>query len=175
MYLISLQKIVFFQQRKDIIIYIKELIKIVIGILLHVFYTSKKRKIFIIGLSRTGTTSMTKAFKELNYKSFHYPSVVFYGDKPICLKSDSLIRYDVFSDISVLPFIEIYKKKFPNSLFILTERKKEDWLNSLSKKPNLNDNINRNSGKIGFENIFMALPNTMKKFIRIVMMNFIKM
>ena len=91
---------------------------------------------------------MTKAFKELNYKSFHYPSVVFfYGDKPICLKSDSLIRYDVFSDISVLPFIEIYKKKFPNSLFILTERKKEDWLNSLSKKPNLNDNINRNSWK----------------------------
>ena len=38
-------------------------------------------------------------------------------------------------------------KKFPNALFILTKRDKNDWLNALSKKPNLNDDVNRNSWK----------------------------
>lgn len=80
----------------------------------------KVKKIFGIGLSRTGTKSLANAFRLLGYKYLHYP------------KS----RQELFSlngilgacDIPVVRFYKELDKHFPESKFIYTIRDKESWL-----------------------------------------------
>ncbi len=80
-------------------------------------------KIFGIGLSRTGSLSLTAAFKYLNYNFLHNPhySILFKGN------------YDGACDSSVVRFYKELDKKFPNSKFIYTIREKEKWIASVDK------------------------------------------
>ena len=99
-----------------------------------------KKKIFVIGLNKTGTTSMAAVLKSLGYKLGHQaPAELLLYD---WAKRDfrSLIRYcrsaDAFQDI---PFSLDYAyvaldNAFPGSRFILTVRDSaEQWLRSLSR------------------------------------------
>ena len=87
-------------------------------------------KIFGIGLSRTGTTSLTKALGFLGYKIIHAP-------RPHFLPG----LYDVIKEVdgaTDLPIAFQYKeldKLFPNSKFILTTRSLESWLRSCWEYP----------------------------------------
>lgn len=79
-------------------------------------------KIFGIGLSRTGTSSITKALQMLGYKAIHYPKLT---------EIFNLIkRYDAMTDTTVCVSFEELDKLYPNSKFILTTRNIEDWLKS---------------------------------------------
>ena len=83
-------------------------------------------KIFCIGLSRSGTTSLHNTLVQLglNSKHFHFE---LYTENNFNAIEDA----DAFSDS---PIPKIYKKldrKFPNSKFILTIRNKEHWLDSM--------------------------------------------
>ncbi len=93
------------------------------------------KKIFCIGLSRTGTKSLTVALYILGYNIIHYPSDeqtlkdLIEGNYNFSVLKD----YDGISDITVSSYFAQLHKLFPNSKFILTVRNKEDWLRSFQK------------------------------------------
>ncbi|MBW2992555.1 hypothetical protein KY345_05030 [Candidatus Woesearchaeota archaeon] len=103
----------------------------------------KKQKVFGIGLSKTGTTSLTDALKMLGYSAKHFPMGMFrYNNrkKGIVLNPLYVRKYSAFghrqialTDICVSRFYKELDKKFPNSKFILTMRDKESWLKSCEK------------------------------------------
>lgn len=81
-----------------------------------------KKRIFAIGLSRTGTRSLTQALKELGYRAYHYPPL------PELLKY--VDRYEALTDITISLVYKFLDKRYPNSKFILTIRDMESWLES---------------------------------------------
>lgn len=80
-----------------------------------------KRKVFCLGFTKTGKTSLDQALRRLGYTVKHYP-------KPDVVMEEAE-RYDALSDITVIPYMERLDKAYPDALFILTVRKLEDWLN----------------------------------------------
>lgn len=79
-------------------------------------------KIFGIGLSRTGTLSLTNALKRLGYKTIHYPNLKhFYYLVEI---------YDAITDTPVCINYVALDEMYPNSKFILTTRDLTEWLSS---------------------------------------------
>jgi hypothetical protein len=92
-------------------------------------------KIFCIGLSRTGTKSLTVALYILGYNIIHYPSDKATFDELSSgnLSFSVLKDYDGISDITVSPYYAQLDKLFPNSKFILTMRDKEAWLTSFER------------------------------------------
>lgn len=80
-------------------------------------------KIFGIGLSRTGTTSLAYALEEVGFDVLHYPN-------------ENLLfspNNDGACDIPVAAHYKELDRKFPNSKFIYTIREQDDWLNSVEK------------------------------------------
>jgi 3'(2'), 5'-bisphosphate nucleotidase len=92
-------------------------------------------KIFCIGLSKTGTTSLARALEILGYKTRDYIGVTRYiaGD----LSSINLQEIDAneaFTDTPIPSFYKQLDEKYPNSKFILTTRNMDDWLRSCKKQ-----------------------------------------
>ena len=76
-------------------------------------------KIFGIGLSRTGTTSLTLALSELGLHAYHFPR----GREVI----DSV---DAATDTPVAAWYQDLDAAYPDSKFILTLRHRPEWLDS---------------------------------------------
>ncbi len=78
------------------------------------------RKIFVIGLPRTGTTSVCAAFLKLGYNVAHtaYTDAVF-------------DRADVVGDTPVFHEFETLDQCFPGSKFIYLSREERSWLPSI--------------------------------------------
>lgn len=72
-----------------------------------------------LGLSRTGTTSLSQALEKLGYPTIHYP-----------YKIEDLEGYRAASDIPILLWLEAIDRKYPNSKFVWTERDIGSWLAS---------------------------------------------
>ena len=81
-------------------------------------------KIFGIGLSKTGTNSLTEALNSAGYNIAHYPPPDMYD----VLATNKL---DGCTDIPTALRYKILDKKFPDSKFILTIRDKDTWLKSV--------------------------------------------
>jgi hypothetical protein len=81
-------------------------------------------KIFGIGLSGTGTKSLTQALGILGFKAKQYPE-----------KLSDFNKYDALADIPVSCRYQKLDMMFPSSKFILTIRDLESWLDSRSRKP----------------------------------------
>lgn len=98
-------------------------------------------KIFGIGLSRTGTKSLTSALEILGFKISHYPcDKKTYKELTTGQYNLSILKkYDGMTDITASPFFPHLDSLFPGSKFILTLREKEAWLKSMqsyySSKP----------------------------------------
>ena len=124
----------------------------------------KDRKVFNIGFHKTGTTSLTQFMREHGFKVLHSVSYSMAklelgmqgsgeeGDGT-CVDIDSLIadgpldalvrNFDYFSDN---PWPLLYKRldrAYPDSLFILTRRKVDGWVNSLVKYSNAENTLMR--------------------------------
>lgn len=86
-------------------------------------------KIFCIGLSKTGTSSLHQALNMLGYRSVHWriPATGKLIDR-----SDYFL-FDAFSDTSVCYNFEYLYYAFPNARFIYTERPVESWSRSFLK------------------------------------------
>ena len=84
-------------------------------------------KIFGIGLSRTGTSSLNKALKILGYHSIHW----FNPHTNTLIEDQDYLLFDGFTDISVSYHFEKLYKTFPNARFIYTSRNMESWLRSI--------------------------------------------
>jgi len=113
-------------------------------------------KIFGIGLSRTGTTSLSAALEMLGFKSKHYPDFImdnsslitrlkarFNGNvwpifknvtwgsrNRLVLKKDEIGAWDALSDTPVARFFKDLDRYYPGSKFIYTIRDMDDWLKS---------------------------------------------
>ncbi|MEM8525746.1 MAG: sulfotransferase family protein [Bacteroidota bacterium] len=97
-------------------------------------------KIFCIGLSRTGTSSLTDALDILGFNAFHFPHILHaLGQIYIRRK---FYQYDALSDTPVTLNYKKLDRKFPNSKFILTTREKENWLKSCSNYPAFQKTVN---------------------------------
>jgi hypothetical protein len=90
-------------------------------------------KIFGIGLSKTGTSSLQKALLDLGLRSSHCPidartyEQLVLGDYNL----DVIHQNDALLDITAAPFYPQYDKLFPGSKFILTIRNLSHWLTSI--------------------------------------------
>ena len=87
-------------------------------------------KIFCIGLSKTGTTSLMAALEMLGYASahWHYTRNVFrYTTKGIKVRFDKFTDHDAFGDTPIARIYPELDKKFANSKFILTVRDIDQW------------------------------------------------
>lgn len=119
-----------------------------------------KEKVFCIGLSRTGTTSLCEALKTLGYKTLHFPLNLFVHPEIISeelsfkphrklgpywawrrkkelellnasSKKGILNDYDAFGDLPIPFYYKALDEKFPGSKFIYTYRDEKKWLNSM--------------------------------------------
>ena len=84
-------------------------------------------KIFCIGLSRTGTTSLHRILLDLGLRSVHFCDFLN-GDKPDFNKCR---EFDALGDTPVPLLYEELDFRFPDSKFIITIRQKPKWLKSM--------------------------------------------
>jgi len=91
-------------------------------------------KVFGIGLSRTGTTSLTEALRLLGYKSVHCPlSLVAFNGNGLVLSTRIVGRFDAFTDSPVARMYRELDEAFPHLRFILTIRPLDKWMDSLRR------------------------------------------
>lgn len=90
-------------------------------------------KVFGIGLSKTGTTSLTKALNILGIRSIHFPhdEVTLRELQRGEYRLSILREYQGVSDTPVAPFFAQLDRAWPGSRFILTVRDKASWLRSV--------------------------------------------
>jgi len=94
-------------------------------------------KIFGIGLSKTGTTSLYAALQRLGYRAATYqhlrgahPSGWFNGDFSV----DYLTGWDAITDLPIGTYFPDLDRRYPGSKFILTCREIESWLASAERQ-----------------------------------------
>jgi Sulfotransferase domain len=94
-------------------------------------------RVFGIGLSRTGTTSLTRALRILGYRSLHYPDdertreeILAFLSTGDPLRLSILERFDAVTDTPICATFEALDPAYPGSTFILTTREKHAWLDS---------------------------------------------
>lgn len=78
-------------------------------------------KVWGIGLSKTGTSSLTEALQILGLKSRHYPTTLSH-----------FLDYDACTDVPVIPLYKSLDAVYPGSKFILTNRNFDSWMRSTS-------------------------------------------
>jgi 3'-phosphoadenosine 5'-phosphosulfate (PAPS) 3'-phosphatase len=96
---------------------------------------SRQPKVFGIGLSKTGTTSLARALEILGYRTRDFLGVTRYlrGD----LSSVDLTQIDAHEAFTDTPIPSFYREldvAYPGSKFILTVRDREGWLRSCKKQ-----------------------------------------
>lgn len=92
-------------------------------------------KIFGLGLSKTGTSSLEEALNILGFPTIHYPfDLATYNElRRGEYKLSILQQYRGIVDIPVAPYYAQLDKAYPGSKFILTVRNIESWLKSAEK------------------------------------------
>jgi hypothetical protein len=95
-------------------------------------------RIFGIGLSRTGSKSLTKALTILGYRAIHFPTdpvtrseySQFFDHPSNLLRLNVLDQYDAVLDNPISRVYRQLDQAYPGSKFILTIRDKQSWLRS---------------------------------------------
>lgn len=96
---------------------------------------SEQTRIFGIGLSRTGTVSLTRALTQLGIEALHYPNdpvtqeELRHGNYVLSI----LGEVQALLDIPVAPYYAQFDALYPEAKFILTTRPEESWLVSVEK------------------------------------------
>ena len=92
-------------------------------------------KIFGIGLSKTGTTSLARALEMLGYRTIDNPGVVHYTPADLSSIDPELMEAnEAFTDTPIPSFYRELDVKYPDSKFILTVRDTDGWLKSCKKQ-----------------------------------------
>jgi hypothetical protein len=93
------------------------------------------RKVFGVGFSKTGTSSLAKALSALGYKTVHNPTddatmlSLLAGD----MQCVAIQKHDAICDIMFCRHFRELDRLYPGSTFILTERDIEAWHTSCSR------------------------------------------
>lgn len=88
----------------------------------------KFNKIFGIGLSRTGTSSLTYALRSLGFNIIHHPRPSFLPEMKQVIDD-----YDGATDSPIAYQFKALDILYPNSLFIYTHRQLNSWLASCER------------------------------------------
>ena len=110
--------------------------------------TKNKPKVFGLGLSRTGTRSLSAALHVLGFDTVHYPTdeatlaTLIRGDA----RFPQLEHFDGLTDITVSPYFEDLDRNYPGSKFVLTVRDEEGWLRSCKNHWTGRDAFERGEG-----------------------------
>lgn len=92
-------------------------------------------KIFGIGLSKTGTTSLASALEMLGYRTKDYPGLTTYAPGDLSsVDPDILERHEALTDTPIPSFYRELDQRFPGAKFILTVRDMDGWLLSCKKQ-----------------------------------------
>ena len=101
---------------------------------------------FVIGLPKTGTTSLHIAFKLLGLRSFHwggsraYHAVLQSQQEGERLLHDVGERFDAYSDVETLSVrFDLADLQYPGSRFIFTVRDVDDWIASRRRHAERNE------------------------------------
>lgn len=87
------------------------------------------QKVFGVGLSKTGTTSLHAALERLGLRSLHNPeSMLRVEDGELRFSPALAAEYDSLSDLPIAAFYRELDRAFPGSRFVLTTRSEEPWL-----------------------------------------------
>lgn len=91
-----------------------------------------EQKVFGLGLSKTGTSSLTEALNLLGVPSVHYPhdGRTLEELRAGRFRLSILEEFQGVTDIPVAPFYAQLDTAFPGSKFVLTVRKRWAWLRS---------------------------------------------
>jgi hypothetical protein len=129
-------------QPKDALLILEKLLTIKSPAILSAFEMAKKMleikqgavidfepKVFCIGLSKTGTTSLSAALGLLGYSSAHWDNKV----TGAILSERDFFLFDALSDISISYHFEYLFHAYPNAKFIYTQRPVEEWKQSFLK------------------------------------------
>lgn len=107
---------------------------------------SSQSKIFGIGLSKTATTSLSKALDILGYSTRDYIGVSNYiaGDLAASIDLDIIEKNNAFTDTPLPSFYKELDERYPGAKFILTTRELQAWLKSCKKQftPKLAEKVN---------------------------------
>lgn len=92
-------------------------------------------KVFGIGLSKTGTTSLANALELLGYRTKDYMGVSNYvrGDLS-SIDLSTIDRHDALTDTPIPSFYRELDARYPGSKFVLTVRERAAWLKSCRKQ-----------------------------------------
>ncbi len=90
-------------------------------------------RVFGVGLSRTGTTSLAAALRSLDYHTTHYKLSVLCRapDGALALNLWKVAQFDALTSIPIVRFYPELDQAFPGSKFILTTRDAESWAASM--------------------------------------------
>lgn len=92
-------------------------------------------KVFGIGLSKTGTTSLAKALEILGYSTKDCLGVNSYSSGDLSsIDQQVLDSYDALTDTPIPSFYRELYQKYPDAKFILTVRDMDGWLKSCRKQ-----------------------------------------
>ena len=89
----------------------------------------ERPRVFGVGLSKTGTTSVAEALRVLGYSVIHYPRPEF----TMTGRFGVLHDYDAAFDTSVSVVFQHLDRVYPGSKFVLTVREPEGWIKSLER------------------------------------------
>ena len=89
-------------------------------------------RVFGVGLSRTGTTSLNAALVHLGYRARHFPSLSRLPG-PIRIRRREYARYDAFTDLPPAFLFRELDARFPGAKFVLTVRDEDAWLASCAR------------------------------------------
>lgn len=90
----------------------------------------RKPKIFGIGLTKTGTTTLAAALTALGWTTLDWRNPLTFE----LMSKDDLHLFDAFTDTPVCLGFEAYYYMFPNSKFIYTMRSVAAWLTSIERQ-----------------------------------------
>ena len=89
------------------------------------------QRVFAVGLSKTGTSSLTAALKLLGFRTRHFPIEMVGVDRgALTLRRSIAASYQSLTDTPVSALYRHLDTEFPGSKFILTVRDIDGWLRS---------------------------------------------
>ena len=83
----------------------------------------KENKVFGIGLSKTGTSSLSKALSMLNFSTAHWTNPYSHD----LITKEDVPLFDSLTDISISHQYKDLYEKYPEAKFVLTSRSVEKW------------------------------------------------
>jgi len=99
-------------------------------------------KVFGIGLSRTGTTSLNQALQLLGFRSVHFPADPvtrfelgsYFRSRRASRLELSIVRHvDALTDTPTVPIFRELSALYPSSRFIMTTRPRSEWLDACDR------------------------------------------